>query len=143
MKAHLTKKRNNPEHKEQAALIQWRDYAMQTIPELKMLFAIPSGGIRPGKKVIGKNGKVKWISVEGKKLKAEGVTKGVPDLFLAIPRGSHHGLFIEMKAAGNKCTDEQVAFHNHLRRYGYLVAVEWQWTDAKKVIEWYLAFGKR
>ena len=63
-------------------------------PDLALLlFAIPNGGQR-------------HLSVAAK-LKAEGVLSGVPDLFLALPSGEFHGLWLELKVGKNKLTDTQ------------------------------------
>lgn len=72
------------EHNEQVALMKWWSLACNRycIAE-SLLFAIPNGGNRD--------------VVTGALMKAEGVRAGVPDLFLSVPRGAYHGLFIEMK----------------------------------------------
>ena len=70
------------EHKEQVAVIQWFD--LQYPQYRGRLFAIPNGGQRN--------------VIVAKKLKAEGVRAGVPDLMLPIARHDFHGLFIELKA---------------------------------------------
>lgn len=41
-----------------------------------------------------------------RKLQAEGVIAGVPDLFLAIPAGRFHGLFLELKNGKSNDTTE-------------------------------------
>ena len=120
--------RHEIEHHHQCELIHWRDWSMRQIPELRMLFAIPNGGKRN--------------IITAKKMKAEGVTAGVPDLFLAVPRGIYHGLFIEMKAPKGKSTDKQASMQNHLTQYGYLVLVMYNWIDAKIAIEDYLKLKK-
>ena len=52
-------------------------------PDIKKLFAIPNGGSRH--------------KLEAKRLKAEGVVPGVPDLCLPVPRLGYHGLYVELK----------------------------------------------
>lgn len=59
----------------------------------------------------------------GKKLKAMGVRAGWPDLFLAVPCGEYHGLFIEMKAKHGRLSDAQKELHPIIREQGYLVVV--------------------
>ena len=49
----------------------------------RLLMAIPNGGYR--------------TATTARKLHAEGVQPGVPDLFLAVARKGYHGLWIEMK----------------------------------------------
>lgn len=69
------------EHEEQCNLIHW--FRLQYPRFSRNLFAIPNGGHRN--------------IVVAKKLKDEGVTRGVADLFLMMAKGDWHGLFIEMK----------------------------------------------
>jgi hypothetical protein len=52
-------------------------------------------------------------------LKAEGVVAGIPDLFLAVPRGDRSGLFIEMKAGKGVLTDSQKEAIRQLTMQGY------------------------
>ena len=85
-----TGKRMRTEHEEQVMLIKMLDLYKQTIPEAQLLFAIPNGG----KRTIG----------TARKLKAEGVKAGIPDLFLPVARGRYHGMFIEMKREKVGCT---------------------------------------
>lgn len=71
--------------------------------------AIPNGGGRS--------------KAEGGRLKAEGVRKGVPDVFCAVPQGSFHGLYIEMKSATGRVSDEQETWLEESRALGYAGAV--------------------
>jgi len=112
------------EHDEQVALFQWAEYNLIHHPELWLLHAIPNGGHRH--------------AAVGKRLKAEGVKAGVPDMFLPVARGEYHGLYIEMKYGKNKTTDAQREWLNRLAAEGYLTAVCWGWTEASERIEWYL-----
>lgn len=112
------------EHLAQVALFRWAEYQSKRWPELALMFAIPNGGYR--------------YAATAAKLKAEGVKAGVPDICLPVPRGEHHGLFIEMKAGRNKPTPPQVAWHMHLSQQGYKVAVCYSWEAARDVIEEYL-----
>lgn len=120
----------NPEHDEQVALVQWADYQRfngEAIGE--DLFAIPNGARTS-------------MSV-AKRLKAEGLRSGVPDLMLAIPVAQYHGLFIEMKARGKYPSPEQRARIERLQRRGYK-AVCCQGFDAARVeIERYLGLAGR
>ena len=85
------------EHEEQVALMRLVEMHKGRWPELGMLFHIPNGGNRN--------------IITAKKLKAEGVKKGVPDLCLPIPRGEHHGLFVELKKQkGGTTSPEQKAW---------------------------------
>jgi len=74
---------NTSEHDHQKSVINWAEVKSGEYPELRLLYAIPNGGHRH-----------KAVAA---KLKAEGVKPGVPDLCLPVPRGTHHGLYIELK----------------------------------------------
>lgn len=117
-----TLKDNRTEHAIQAAFLSW--WSHQTYPGL--LFAIPNGGSRSGR--------------AGAMLKAEGVLKGVPDLFYAYPCHGRHGIFIEFKRAHPKgrLSPEQKDVISHLEAIGYQVAVVYSGHGAKKAIEHYL-----
>ena len=110
------------EHKEQVLLIRW--WKLQHPKLAKCLFAIPNGGHRN--------------IVTAMKLKDEGVVSGVSDLFLMMPRGDWHGLFIEMKAKKGRVSPEQKEFLDVASGMGYLAVVCFGFDDAKKVIETYL-----
>jgi hypothetical protein len=73
------------------------------------LFAIPNGGARN--------------IVTGRKLKAEGVRRGIPDLFYPVPVFPFAGLFIEVKTATGRVSPEQKIELSALEAAGYRVAV--------------------
>ncbi len=93
------------EHDEQVTVIEWARLHRRKWPELELLFAIPNGGLRH--------------VVTARRMKAEGVQAGVPDLFLPVARGGDHGLFIEMKARDGKLSKGQEAWLIGLRIQGY------------------------
>jgi hypothetical protein len=95
------------EHEEQMLVIQWSKMNEQYCPELELLHAIPSGGHRH-KRV-------------GQYMKAEGVKRGVPDLFLPVPRQGYHGMYIEMKMPKKRPTLEQREWLVALVEQGYRV----------------------
>ena len=72
-----------------------------------LLFAVPNGGHRN--------------ATEAKIMQAEGVTPGVSDLLLLVPRGQYHGLCIEMKTMSNKSdqTSDQWAWQKEVESQGY------------------------
>lgn len=95
------------EHEEQRAVIQWAHVHGRAWPELDLLFAIPNGTYTASVKA-------------RKKAVAEGVRKGVPDLFLPVARGGKHGLFIEMKRRkGGSLEPEQRQWLTWLAAQGY------------------------
>lgn len=122
---HAVARRLDPEHRAQVAVMTYATLARAEFPELALLFAIPNGGARN--------------VIVARKLKAEGVKPGVPDLFLPVPRGSWHGLFIEMKAEGGRLSDLQEQWRVGLQQQGYRVAVCYGSHAALDVLQAYLA----
>jgi hypothetical protein len=110
------------EHKLQVACFNWFHYQYPMFQEL--FFAIPNGGKRN--------------IITATKLKAEGVKAGVLDSFLAIPRYSYCGFFIEFKAGKNKMTDKQKAFAESVYVKGYKVATVYTIEEFIKEINLYL-----
>lgn len=85
------------EHEEQRELVQWYRQTYKG----SLIFAIPNGG-RRGK-------------AEAGRLKAEGVTPGIPDLFIPELK-----LFVEMKRAkGGTVSADQKAVMSALVSAGY------------------------
>lgn len=131
--------RRSIEHSHQVALFRWAALMRKQIPELDLLIAIPNGGHR-------------HIAV-ARKLKAEGVKAGIPDIALFVPRtgdcpetgypcvdpcGTFHGLFIELKAPGGKVSPAQTGWITALRKQGYRVEICRSWVEAKDLILEYL-----
>ena len=105
------------EHEEQVIVCEWLDTAaVLRWPALAVVdgrlpyFAVPNGGKRH--------------IATAKKLKAEGVRAGVPDLAIMVPRGRRPGLFIEMKVKkGGVHSKAQKAWDVGLYSVGYATAV--------------------
>lgn len=123
--------RFNPqsESAEQMALFRWAAYQTGAMPELKLLYHIPNGGKRD-------------IST-AKRLKAEGVKAGVPDVCLPVARGKYHGLYIELKAGKNKTTKNQEEWLNALSENGYMTKVCYGWEESSEAIKEYLNQGRK
>ena len=114
------------EHQLQAAVIKWWALACSFygLPYFA-LFAIPNGGARD--------------PITGARLKAEGVRPGVYDLMLAVSRGEHCGLFLEMKTSNNKPTEAQLTFMYFIRSQRYQESEHWSSESAIDAIKAYLA----
>jgi hypothetical protein len=98
------------EHEEQREYVRW---FRQTYPEGRIM-AIPNGGARS--------------QATASRLKAEGVSPGVPDLFIPA-----WGLWVEMKRAnGGRVSPEQKEWHIYLETCGYRVIVCHGCADAIK-----------
>ncbi|MFJ5456297.1 VRR-NUC domain-containing protein [Pectobacterium sp. CHL-2024] len=106
----VTKFPHQAELEEQAALIEWADKTV--IDDTKIgdyLLHIPNEGKRGPK-----------AARDAKRL---GVRAGVPDLFLALPRGGYAGLWIEMKAKGGKLSAQQEVWLKKMSSAGYKAEV--------------------
>ena len=97
------------------------------LSEMADLFSVPNGA-RVGQR-------------EALKLKAEGMTAGVADLLLLVPRGGYHGLAIEMKTPSGRVRPEQTDWLIRHERRGYLVAVCRKVSDAVELLTRYLTQG--
>lgn len=94
-------------------------------PEV-LIYAVPNGGRRDPK--------------EAARLKHEGVLAGVPDTFVAEPRGSWHGLYVEMKRqSGGRESDIQRALRAKLTAKGYKVVVAYGAEQAYSAFLEYMA----
>lgn len=112
------------------------DGGRDPVPELEWLHAIPNGGPRDG--------------FSGALLKAEGVKKGIPDLFLPLPMRfpagdvRYCGLYIEMKRPKSKgkakgaLKAEQTEFIAYARGVGYAASVCFEWLAASRDIKSYV-----
>lgn len=110
------------EHHHQVLTVAW--FRAQYPKLASLLFAIPNGGQRnPATAAI---------------LKAEGLVAGIPDLFLAIPSGAYHGLFIEMKTPNGALSQAQKRIHPLLVEYGYQVGLARGYDAAKALVKEYL-----
>jgi hypothetical protein len=89
-----------------------------------LMHSIPNGGVR--------------FKATAGRLKSEGLTPGVPDLFLAEPRGTCHGLYIEMKAPKGRLSENQRGIIPMLETRGYRVAVCHGFESAQEAIREYL-----
>lgn len=81
---------------------KWFD--IRYAPYKRLLFAVPNGGLR------GK--------VEAKIMKAEGITAGVADMILLIPRKGFASLCIEFKTKTGKQSDAQKSWQSACERAG-------------------------
>ncbi len=109
------------EHLEQVHFVAWfrREY-----PGIR-IFAIPNGGGRS--------------KAQAGQLKAEGVSAGVPDLYIPALK-----TWIEMKRQkGGTVTPAQKDWHEYLRSIGDTVFVCKGFLEAKEIIERYLNYTTR
>ncbi len=109
----------------QQACIKWFMYQYNMLWQDGVLFHIPNEGIRQG--------------VTGKRMKSEGIVRGVADLCLAVGRHGYHALYVEMKRPGNYQSDFQKAWEKGVTKHGNLYAVIKSFEDFKTLIDWYLS----
>lgn len=102
--------------------LAWRSLGC---PHEHLLWHTPNGGSRR--------------KIEACILKGQGVRPGVPDLFLAVPRGGFHGLFVEMKRRdGGVVSEAQSGMASLLQAQGYKVRVCFGFDQARAEIEHYM-----
>ena len=116
--------REMSEHDEQVKLFQWARMSEGRWPELALLHAIPNGGKR-------------HVAV-ARKLKAEGVKAGVPDICLPVGRSGWNALYIELKHGRNKATQEQQMWLWALTQEGNRAEVAYEFEGARALLEEYL-----
>jgi hypothetical protein len=75
---------------------------------------------------------------QGRLLKRMGVTKGVSDLHLALPKDDYAGMWLELKADNGKPTKEQLEFIEHKNNRGYYATWVTGENNAKREILNYL-----
>ncbi|HWY35553.1 MAG TPA: VRR-NUC domain-containing protein [Nitrosopumilaceae archaeon] len=113
--------RQRIEFSHQEAFFQW----IKHYPLLDaMTWHTPNGGKRD-----------KFVAIM---LKRQGVKRGVPDIFIAIPLHEYHGYFIELKGPDGRLTDSQQTMHQNLKENGYKVDVFNNWFDARTSILEYI-----
>jgi hypothetical protein len=112
------------EHQLQVLVFRWAALAQRAYPQLRWLFAVPNGGKRTPR--------------QGRWMKAEGLRRGVPDVWLPVPRGKHPGLVIEHKVGDNDMTDEQAEWAVGLEQLGWRVVVSRSFEDSRLAIVNYL-----
>lgn len=108
------------EHQIQAAFIEWCGWSYKDYPDLDLIYSAANGGYR-----LRKTAGI---------MKAEGVKKGVPDLFLPVPIRPYHGLYIEVKAKGGRLTPEQKVYIKRLTERGYRVRIGWSLEELIDII---------
>lgn len=113
------------EHAEQVTLIELCRKHEYLYPELSLIFAVPNGGKRH--------------ITTARRLQAEGLKAGIPDLILPVARAGFHSLYIELKRTKDSyATPEQKAMHEALRAQGNAVYVCKGGWEAWDVIRGYL-----
>ncbi len=153
-----TKPKPPLESDEQSAFITWcRATARMQKDErkklaLEWLHSIPNGSMSQRARTQWQKDK-NLPTLQALKMKREGLTKGIPDLFL--PYGfdrryskeantfyTHHGLYIEFKRFGGKLRPEQMDFAFYAKESGYVFCMAYFWQQAAEVIVSYMELEK-
>ena len=109
---------------EQENVISWCSHRESIYPDLKWIHHCPNGGSRQ--------------QAEARRLKAQGVKSGVPDLHLPIAKGRYIGLYIEMKYDKGKIQKTQEEWIDGMVAAGHYACVCYGLDPAIKVIEMYV-----
>ena len=115
----VPQKRKANKHEEdalQTSIMRW--FALQYPEYVGMLFAVPNGGRRDAR--------------EGARLKKQGVTAGVSDLILLVPRPQV--LLLEVKVKGGKLSDAQKTWLAKATALGHSTAVAYDFNAARAAI---------
>ena len=76
---------------------------------------------------------------EAKRMKATGYKRGFPDVFVYEPRGTFHGLAIELKKEkGGRVSESQKEWVEALEMRGYKAAIAKGFDEAVNVLNLYL-----
>lgn len=106
----------------QQACVRWFRYQFPDVRN--MLFAVPNGGRRS--------------RIEAAIMQGEGVTAGVSDLILLVPRGGYGALCIEMKDEKGKLSEKQKQWLADSEKAGNKCAVCRSVDEFMKVVNEYL-----
>ena len=101
---------------------RWFDYQYSQLASL--LCAVPNGGQR----------NVREAAI----MKAEGVTAGVADMILLIPRHGYSSLCIEFKTEKGRQTQSQKEWQKIAEYHGAKYIIVRCFEDFAKAIKWYL-----
>ena len=118
------KRRNaQPEAIEQAKVIAWARANERNYPYLHLLHCSLNG--------------VKMTKAQAGRAIAQGMKKGVADLFLPVKNGGFSGLYIEMKSAKGRISIEQSKFLKAVSDNGYSAFVCYSAVEAIDKIKAY------
>jgi hypothetical protein len=122
------------EHTEQSMVIYWAERHADEYPELRWLHSSLNGIFIPASKAT----RSRIIN----RMKAEGMKRGIPDLFLPVARHGKHGIYLELKRNdGGVLSNEQKEFLAFADEQGYHAVVCNGCDEATEMLEWYLRKG--
>lgn len=113
------------EEDEQTLLFSWVNMQKHAYPELDLLFHIPNEGKRTAQ--------------TGARLKAAGLSSGVPDICLPVAKCGYNALFIELKRQkGGTLSKNQKEWLEKLLQAGNLAVRCNGFEEAKKILLKYI-----
>ena len=125
MMARKTRADGPTESDEQKLLFEWIEWAKVKYPELALCYHVVNEGRRS--------------YATGRRMVAEGLRKGVPDICLPVPNMRYTALYIELKRKkGGRLSDEQRGWIDALNRVGNLAVVCHGFEEARDTILEYL-----
>lgn len=124
IKATAPEEQKLTEQQQQKRVVKWCAEHEADLPELKLLYHVPN--------------ERRCTPQQGRQLKLMGVRAGVPDLCLPVARGEFHGMFLEMKTAGGRVSENQKQWLENLTAQGYFCRVCYSWAEAVTALETYL-----
>ena len=110
------------EHEIQSQLVRW--FRAEYPDDYWSFFSVPNAGMRSG--------------IAGKRMREEGLVKGVSDLILLMPRGKYHGLCLELKTEIGVVSRQQADFLHASQQQGYCAMVAKGLKDAIGKLRWYV-----
>ena len=110
------------ESKIQQACVRWFSYQY---PEYRHVFGSSSNGVCTS-------------VIQARILKAEGLLAGEADIHLYVARQGFHGLFVEMKTATGRQSENQQTFEKSVTKQGYKYCVCRSFEEFMKMINEYL-----
>lgn len=134
--SNVGKKKPKKGHEEYGIQVKCFNWFNRAYPEFyHLFFTIKNDGAK--KVITDKNGRK--VPIGGIRDKAMGVKAGVADTFFALPRGSYHGFFIELKTETGKQSDDQKKFESEVSTAGYKYSLARSLEDFQKQIKDYLS----
>lgn len=98
---------------------------MAVARSLALTFHVPNGSYKSGR--------------AASSFKAQGLRSGVPDYFIALPKGGEHGLFIELKTTKGTVQESQKEWLKKLVDQRYRAEVARGAEEAFRIVKEYIA----
>ena len=159
--------KSGKEHAHQAALFMWANMATMfglVVANHKEAYTVPGWAKERKNKFQDIVPQLKWFhaihnqghgdAIRGAISKAEGVKRGVFDMFLPVPvrhAGEYNGalpakhfagLYLELKVDKNIASNDQLEFQAYVKSMHYSAEIAWGWLEARDKILDYLGLPR-